>query len=286
MTEPARAVPMADLGHRAPALAVAVLSAFGVAVVHLLFVTSVTGRRVDGAALSGADEVPGRLWDAAARVLEVVSVPFVVVVVLVTMLLAVLRRRVALAVQVAVLVVGANVTTQVLKNYLVRPDLGLADRIANSLPSGHTTVAASAGAALVLAVPRRFRAAAAVVAAGYTTVTGVATLIAGWHRPADAVAAVLVVLGWAGLVAAFGPRGSGVGQAGHVRAPAALLVGLAVVLAGLSVVAFLQVADATVLGHSQLVVAAVGGSMGIAAAACAAFGVLLAIVAAADPRDR
>ncbi len=217
--------------------------------------------------------------------LDVVSIPFVIVVVLVTMLMAVLRRRVALAAQVAALVIGANVTTQILKSYLVRPDLGLADRIANSLPSGHTTVAASAGAALVLAVPRRYRAVAAVVAAGYTTVTGVATLIAGWHRPSDAVAAIGVVLAWAGLVAAFGPRGSGFGQAGHVRGPAALLVGLALVLGALSAVAFMQVAEATTLTDSSLVTAAVGGSLGIAAAACGAFGVLVAIVAAADPAD-
>ncbi|MCB2177542.1 MAG: phosphatase PAP2 family protein [Actinomycetales bacterium] len=278
--------PPASLGHRAPALVVALLAGVGVAFVHLAFVTSVTGRQVDGAALSGAEKVSGPVWEAAAHVLDVVSIPFVIVVVLVTMLMAVLRRRVALAAQVAALVIGANVTTQILKSYLVRPDLGLADRIANSLPSGHTTVAASAGAALVLAVPRRYRAVAAAIAAGYTTVTGVATLIAGWHRPSDAVAAIGVVLAWAGLVAAFGPRGSGFGQAGHVRGPAALLVGLALVLGGLSAVAFLQVSEAPALTDSVLVTAAAGGSLGIAAAACGAFGVLVAMVAAADPADR
>jgi membrane-associated phospholipid phosphatase len=265
---------------------VVLLSGFGIAVVHLLFVTSVTGRRVDGAALHGADEFGGGpLWATAAHLLDIVSVPFVAGVVIVTMALAFARRRVALAVQVAVLVAGANVTTQVLKSVLVRPDLGLADRIANSLPSGHTTVAASAAAALVLAVPRRFRAPAAVVGALYTTVTGVATLIVGWHRPSDAVAAVLVVLAWAGAVIAVGRKGTGFGRAGSVRGAAALLVGMGLVLAGLSGVAYINVSDRSTWDHTGYLMAAGGGSLAIAAFAFAAFGVLVGMVAAADPAD-
>ena len=69
----------------------------------------------------------------------------------------------------------------------------------NSLPSGHTTVAASVAVALVLVLPPKARAFAAVVGAAYAAVAGVATLSAGWHRPSDAVAAFLVVGVWAAL---------------------------------------------------------------------------------------
>lgn len=274
----------ASPGHRAPALVVAAASALAVAAVHLMFVTSVTGRRVDGAALAGAGYGQGRLWQLAEPVLDVISVPFLVVVLLVAMLLAVLRRRIALAIQIVVLVAGANITTQVLKNVLERPDLGLDDRVANSLPSGHTTVAASAAAALVLAVPRRFRPLAAALGAVYTAATGVSTLIGGWHRPSDAVAAIVVVLGWAGLVTAFGPRGTGFGQAGHVRGAASLLVGLALLVGAVGAIAFLQVAAAPTWGDTERVLAYAGGALGITATALAAFGILVGMVAAADPR--
>lgn len=270
-------------GHRGPAITVAVLSGLAVFVVHLLFVTAVTGRRVDGASLDGAEYGRGRLWQVAEPVLSVISVPFLVVVVGVAMLMAVLRHRVALAVQVAVLVGGANVTTQVLKQFLVRPDLGLSDRIANSLPSGHTAVAASAAAALVLAVPRRFRGLAAVTGAVYTATTGVSTLIGGWHRPSDVVAAIAVVLAWAGLVMAVGPRGSGFGKAGHVRGAASLLVATGLVIGGLAAVAFTQVAAAATWGETELILAYAGGALGVAAASAVAFGVMVGVVAAADP---
>ncbi len=272
-------------GHRFPAFMVAVLAGLAVFVVHLLFITSVTGRRVDGAAWDGAEYGRGRLWQVAEPVLSVISIPFVIVVVLVAVLMAVLRRRVALGVQIIVLVAGSNITTQVLKNYLTRPDLGLDDRLANSLPSGHTTVAASAAAALVLAVPRRFRSLAAVIGAVYTATTGISTLIGGWHRPSDVVAGIAVVLAWAGLVMGFGPHGSGFGRAGQVRGAASLLVAIGLVIGALSALAFMQVAAAPTWGETQYVVAYAGGALGIAAASAVAFGVLVGVVASADPAD-
>ena len=86
------------------------------------------------------------------------------------------------------------------ERHLDRPYLGVdPQRIeaGNSLPSGHTTVAASVAVALVFVLPPRARGFAAVVGAGYTALVGVATMSAGWHRPSDSVAALLVVGGWA-----------------------------------------------------------------------------------------
>ena len=39
--------------------------------------------------------------------------------------------------------------------------------------------------------------------AGYTTATGISTLIGQWHRPSDVVAAVLVVLAWTAIACAL-----------------------------------------------------------------------------------
>ena len=133
-----------------------------------------------------------------------VSVGFIVGVLLAAMVIAALRRRPSLAVQVAVLMIGANLTTQVLKKWvLYRPDLGVEADYGNTLPSGHTTAAASVSAALLLVVPPRVRPWAAVLGAGYTTATGISTLIGQWHRPSDVVAAVLVVLAWTAIACAL-----------------------------------------------------------------------------------
>lgn len=252
--------------------------------VHVVAGTTVTGRLVDDAAFRGALYGRSRLWQLAEPVLDVVSVPFVVAVALTAVLLALLRRRYTLAIQVAVLMAGANITTQLLKRVLDRPDLGLHDRTVNSLPSGHTTVAASTSAALVLVVPRRWRGWAAVLGAVYTTATGVSTLVGRWHRPSDVVAAVLVVLAWSGLV--VGLARGGAGRAGRVRATSALLVGAGIVLAAASALAYRRTVHAVEtgpLGRPELLLAYGGGAVVIAAAACLAFGAIAAMAAAADP---
>lgn len=276
--------------HRWPALVVGVVAAVGVGAVHVVAGTTVTGRLVDDAAFRGALYGRSRLWQVAEPVLDVVSVPFVVGVALAAVLLALLRRRFVLAAQVAVLMVGSNVTTQVLKRLLERPDLGLGDRTVNSLPSGHTTVAASTSAALVLVVPRRWRGWAAVLGALYTTATGVSTLVGRWHRPSDVVAAVLVVLAWTGVVLAAA-RG-GAGRTGRVRAAAALLAGAGVLGSGASALAYAHTVHAlppvdaltdAPLRRADLLVAYGGGALAIATVACLAFAAIAALAAAADP---
>src|SRR5690606_25045579 len=41
---------------------------------------------------------------------------------------------------------------------------------------------------------------------GYTVATGLSTLVGRWHRPSDVVAAVLVVLVWAGIASGLSRR--------------------------------------------------------------------------------
>jgi len=169
--------------------------------VWLALVTTGPGQVVDEIAFAGS--VMGRdLLDAqATSVLSVVSEGTLALGLLVVVVIAVVRRRLPLAVAAVVVVGGANVSTQLLKKVVLeRPALGLGD--VNSLPSGHTTVAATVAVALVLVVPVAARGSAAVLGALYAAVTGVSTLVAGWHRPSDVAAALLVVAAWTALAVA------------------------------------------------------------------------------------
>lgn len=92
---------------------------------------------------------------------------------------------------------GANLTTQLLKNYLIiKPNLGIQEALGNSAPSGHTTFAAASGLALFLASPKRFRPTVALISTVFTIAAGYSTVINGWHRPADVVTAILVTGLW------------------------------------------------------------------------------------------
>jgi membrane-associated phospholipid phosphatase len=200
---PDRARRRADRSGVGAGLATAVVSGLGVVLIWRIFVAGAPGQRVDQAVFDGARYGRSRLWDLAQPVLDGISVPYVALVLVGAVLIAALRRRWGLAVQVALLMGGANLTTQLLKaGVLSRPDLGATALFPNSLPSGHTTVAASVSAALVFVVPPRVRPWAAVLGAVYTAIVGVSVIVGGWHRPSDAAAAVLVVLAWSGLACA------------------------------------------------------------------------------------
>ena len=54
-------------------------------------------------------------------------------------------------------------------------------------------------------------------------------------------------------------------------------------IGGLAGVAYTQVAAAATWGETELILAYAGGALGVAAASAVAFGVLVGMVAAADP---
>lgn len=286
----------------AVALLVAGVSFVGVYVLWRVFVDTLGGQEVENAALQGAAYGQTQLWRVAERVLDVVSVGFIAVVLLAAMIIAGLRRRWSLAVQVAVLMIGANLTTRVLKNVVFsRPDFGVEASYGNTLPSGHTTAAASVSVALLLVVPPRVRPWAAVLGAGYTTATGVSTLIGQWHRPSDVVAGVLVVLAWTAvacaLVAVTPARVSTTTGALRVAGdPPPTPATMRAVVAGLLVVGAAAGASAVVaLSHTwqsradleakaEQVTAYLGGAAGALMASCLAFAVMLVLRQAAASR--
>ncbi|MFC5137413.1 phosphatase PAP2 family protein [Actinomycetospora rhizophila] len=165
---------------------------------YVLAVLDPAGRAVDDRLLRAAEGL-GLRRDALG-LLELVGIPSVALAVLVLGGLALARRRLDRAVAIVALVLGAQLVTQALKAGLVRPG----DDDANSLPSGHVTLVASLGVALVLVVPRLLRPLAALAAVAVTGIAGVATMLAGWHRPSDVLAAVGVVVATAGAVTLAG----------------------------------------------------------------------------------
>jgi membrane-associated phospholipid phosphatase len=165
--------------------------------VYYVTVRTVRGRQVSDASLRGAISSGASVQDTVEAILDIVSVGSLLGAVAVVAVIALLQLdRLRGLVAIGVLA-SANVATWLLKEHLLsRPDLGL-DEVApatlNSLPSGHTTAAFSAVAALLVVVPARLRASVALLGGAFATMTALATMFAGWHRPADAMAAFLVV---------------------------------------------------------------------------------------------
>jgi membrane-associated phospholipid phosphatase len=150
---------------------------------------------------------------------------------------AVVRGRLDRALA-SVAVVGLSVgTAEALKYGLPHVDGVVSAGRPPTIPSGHASVAASLGLALVLAAPPLLRPTAAVIGAAYAAAVGLAVIVLGWHYPADVVAAFFVCGFWAavaGAVLGTEPRRPDVSAAGvalaAVASAAALLV--AAVVAG------------------------------------------------------
>lgn len=149
--------------------------------------------------------VPWRTNRILTEWLGLVSVEFILVALAVAVGVALLRRRVARAAGATLLVVGANVSTQLLKAGIPRPFYGIGTE--NTLPSGHVTVVTSLVLATLLVAPSRLRSLVALLAAGAGTLTGAATIIQRWHRPSDVIAAFGVCAVWTGLAFVVADRG-------------------------------------------------------------------------------
>ena len=188
------------------------------------------GQRVDERAMRTV--VAGRETELTVlSLLGRISIGAVLALSMVCVVLAIMRGRVRLAAAALVVIVGANISTQLLKDVVL--ERSLLDVIApNSLPSGHTTVVASAVGALLLVSPAALRLLVVVAGAFAVMATGASTIVAGWHRPADIVAALAVCLAWTavGAIMAGGSHRttSGVGLASLAGAGAALMLLVAI----------------------------------------------------------
>ncbi|HZC26553.1 MAG TPA: phosphatase PAP2 family protein [Actinopolymorphaceae bacterium] len=269
-------------------LIVAVAQLCALAGIWWIFVRTPHGQLLDTIAWSGRTIGQSRVQVVVGVTLDAVTVASVIAATCVVGFIALARRRIVLAVVATLFVAGANLTTQVLKHVIIhRPDFGVpsGDQL-NSLPSGHTTVAASVAVAAVLVLPPRLRGLAALLGAAFAALTGIATLAAGWHRPSDPVAALLVVGAWAagaGLILVLAQRPTAFSDPADAHPYAAMLLVLAGIgLLGVAMLALgltgLEHADPGTLSRRRLFAAYAGGAAGIGGTASVVMALVLATV--------
>jgi membrane-associated phospholipid phosphatase len=272
---------------RSAGLVVALAAATGTWLAWWAMVTTWPGQRVEDRVFLTADRFQDVVNHLVEPVLLLGSPPWLAAGLVVTCGLGLVRRRWGAASMAAVVILGSNLTTQVIKDgVFYRTGLvGEWNRDINTLPSGHVTVVAAAWAALLFVAPRRWRPLTALAGAVATCAIGLATVADRWHRPSDVVAAVLVVVAWAALVCALAPAR----WADHPDddpldrsdAPTGLVAGLlgmiAVPAAGLSVLAAAATEGRawTGLPWDGDLTAYVGGLLAACAISAAAFAVLL-----------
>jgi membrane-associated phospholipid phosphatase len=158
------------------------------------FVRTTTGQYIDESALVEAVTLNGPAERASTQFLDWLPAISVAIAAVVVLFVTIARRRWKSAGIALAACVAANLATQILKDWFPgRPFRGVQTIELNSLPSGHTTLAASAAAAVFLVVSPRWRPVAGFLGGTFAVVAGVSTLINQWHRPADVVAAFLVV---------------------------------------------------------------------------------------------
>jgi membrane-associated phospholipid phosphatase len=197
----------------------------------------------------------------------------------VVVVIALVRGRPRVALAVAAILLGANLTTEALKQVLPEPRFaGLLDGWlpvpATEWPSGHSTAAMSAVLGLLLASPGRLRPYIAALGAAFAVAVGYSLVSIGSHFPADVFAGYLVAATWtlvavAGLSAAERRWPSGT-TVDRLSLRAALAPQAAVVVAGVALLALVVLtrphdALAYAEGHKQLmVVAAAIATLGVA----------------------
>ncbi len=172
--------------------AIVLASAFvGVA---LFFVTTQSGQLLDQRAFNGAEFGQRSVAPVSLGLLDALPVTGVAIALAAAILVTIFRRN-WFVLFVAVAAAGsANLLTQLVKNVLlVRPDHHISGYALNSLPSGHTALAASSVMVVFLVSSQRARPMVAAVGALFTVAVGVATLANQWHRPSDVVASLLLV---------------------------------------------------------------------------------------------
>lgn len=225
-------------------LCIAIAAAIG-----YFFVDTGVGQSLDDRALRGrVVQHPAARADSN-RLLQTITNSSLALLGGALMVVALLRGRWHLALAVGVVILGSNVTTQLLKHGLDRPDLGevMYRATVNTWPSGHTTVAASLAAALVLVVPARARPLAATVGAAYAGAIAIGVMAAGWHRPSDAAGAFAVVGAWTFGTTALLVLWRGTGHPAHRASIPGLALGAIVVLG----VAFVALTVTTTINRAE-----------------------------------
>lgn len=259
---------------------------------YALAVCTTRGQLLENAAVLGSDTAhadPTWLQPMLATIADDRSLLAAVTLVLI---LGWLQRRIRTGAVAATTILAANVATQILKNLvLVRPDLVPDPGVGtgNSLPSGTVTflLSAALGSATVLPRTPLARAIASLLV-GTAIAGGCATIMLGWHRPADVIAGVVVVVAWFAVARSFLDRTSGAHQRDVVPPVKALLACGAVTLLPLLAVLVAPATAAWPMANGPLVY--VTSMLVVAVASTVATAPLVSLLGAQDvsstPMDR
>ena len=200
------------------------------------------------------------------------------------MAVALLRGRPRVALAIGVILLGANLTTHLLKPLLAAPRPaavfnGITPVGPASWPSGHATAAMSFVLCAVLAAPSRIRPFVVAAGAAFAVAVCYSFLALGWHYPSDVLGGFLVAATWTllavGALLAVERRGPAVRGAPRRRLwqelapPAAAVVG-AVGLALLvalarphAVISFARGHEAFMLGAAAIALIALALATGL-----------------------
>jgi membrane-associated phospholipid phosphatase len=206
-------------------LAAAGLAAFAVVMVSAYAIGPTV--RWDATALHGLRTLSEHrwIWVINDGLAHSVDLPWLMMGLLAVCGAGVLWGRNRQAVGAAVLVVGACLTSQLIKIVAAHPRyqpiLGANQLSQEAFPSGHATAAMALALAAILVAPSRWRLTTAIVGGGFALAVSMAVMIQGWHFPSDVLAGVLIsgsfsLLVLAGLRASDGAR-KGAGTATEHR---------------------------------------------------------------------
>lgn len=206
----------------------------------------------------------------------------------VPIVVALLRRRPRVAVMVGVVMLGANLSTQLLKPLLAAPrGYGLSSLVINpaSWPSGHATAAMTLVLCAVIVAPARWRPFVAAAMSAFAIAVCYSFLTLAWHFPSDVLGGFEVAAVWAMLgVAALGwlgQRRPSSGPAPDARRGTRLSVAEALAPMALLVLIALLAAAVIVLARPVPVVDYASAHKTFIAGAAAIAGLGLALAAAA-----
>lgn len=137
-----------------------------------------------------------------------------VLIALVALVVAFLRKRWWLLGQMVVYAAMSYAAGRSLKILLPRPFLvNVMSSGKNSAPSGHTIMAVTVFLVLLCVVPRVWRGLTALLGVPFTLAVGCSVIQGKWHRPSDVVMGILIAGGLALIALAF-TRGSGMDATG------------------------------------------------------------------------
>lgn len=185
----------------------AIIGLVGLVAGYAFFVLTKVGQRIDDAAYLGRAAEGSRVANRFHELLNVIEPGTILLSLIVLVVIGVARRELAVALWASGGFILAVVIAEILKHVLPRPALDLeygpAIGMVDSYPSGHTTIATSFTLALLIVTAPRLRALVQVIGTFFVAAVASGVVIAGWHRPSDALGGLALSLMVMAALAAY-----------------------------------------------------------------------------------